>query len=498
MGIRIFIYRKWAALRVKQVKKISARPIEAQQKTLQQLIAKARNTEFGRDHNFDSITTVKDFQREVPVRNYEQARKYFDRIVEGKPNISWPGVPLYLAKTSGTTSGAKYIPITKDIVSNLIGGARDGLLHFGQATGKNEFVEGKMLFLSGSPELVTNEYGMKIGRLSGITHLIIPSWIRKNRLPSFKTNVIEDWETKVDEVLEEAMQEDLRLMSGIPPWVQMFFERLEQKTGKLPLEQWPKLDGFIHGGVDFAPYRGIFARFFKENVPIWETYAASEGFFSFQDTLEDGMLLVTYRGIFFEFIPLEHFHDESPPRLTLGEVEIGKPYALILSSMAGLWAYDIGDVVKFVSLDPPRIKVSGRVKHFISAFGEHVIGEEVNRAMTAATNGQDCEVNEYTVAPFISREAGESFHEWLVEFARLPEDLAAFSQTLDEELRRQNAYYEDLRAGSMLKPVQVTPIEINGFRNYMKSIGKLGGQNKIPRLSNNRKIAEALHKYRKN
>lgn len=498
MGIRSVIYRTWSGKRVEKVAKASSRPVEAQSQALLKLVDKAKNTKFGLDHGFKSIKTIKDFQSQVPVRNYEQARSYFDQIVKGKTDITWPGKPLYLAKTSGTTSGAKYIPITKDSLHNFVTGGRDALLHFGKATGHYEFVEGKMLFLSGSPELEANEAGMVVGRLSGITHLIIPNYVRKNRLPSFPVNKIEDWEEKVDQVLAEAMNEDLRLMSGIPPWVQMFFERLEEKTGKLPREQWPNLQAFVHGGVDFAPYASIFDRFFKQEVPIWETYAASEGFISYQSTLEDGMLLLTDLGIFFEFIPLEEVGTENPSRLSIGEVELNKQYAIILTTAAGLWAYDIGDVVKFVSLDPPKIKVTGRVKHFISAFGEHVIGEEVNRAMTIASAIQMADVNEYTVGPFISERKGESYHEWMIEFAREPNNLKEFSRILDMEIRRQNAYYEDLRAGSLLQPAKVTSVSINAFRDYMKSIGKLGGQNKIPRLSNDRKIVDALNKYRKN
>ena len=497
MSLKASIFKWWSALRINRMEKRAGYAQEDQLRTLRNLLDKAKYTQFGKDHGFESIQTVAQFQEKVPVRDYEAAKNYFDQTVKGVPDVLWPGVPLYFGKTSGTTSGAKYIPITRDSVKNFIHAALESLMGLGVYRKDAGFVEGKMLFLSGSPQLDENEHGMKIGRLSGISHVIVPGYAKKNRLPSLAINEISDWETKVEKVLEEAMQEDLRLISGIPSWILMFFEKLKERTGKLPVDQWPNLVAYVHGGVNFEPYETVFEEYFQGKVTCWETYPASEGFLGIQMDDSGGMRLVLNQGIFYEFIPLEEAHQENPTRFTVGEVKQNQQYAIILTTSAGLWAYHLGDVVRFTSLNPPRIKVTGRVKHFISAFGEHVIGEEVDAAMVATLEGIPAEVNEYTVAPFLATEAGESYHEWLVEFKSEPEDINVFSQQLDQEMRKQNAYYEDLRTGNILRQVKVTPLFTYAFRNYMKSIGKLGGQNKIPRLSNDRKIADALYKYRK-
>jgi phenylacetate-coenzyme A ligase PaaK-like adenylate-forming protein len=411
--------------------------------------------------------------------------------------VSWPGKPLYLAKTSGTTSGAKYIPITKASIRKQIKGAQDALFCYMAETGNASFLDGKMMFLSGSPEIETNEHGLKTGRLSGIVNHFVPQYLQKNRVPTYAVNVIEDWEEKVHQIVQQIKDQDLRLISGIPPWVQMLFEELEHQTGQQPLEAWPNLQLFVQGGVDFQPYHPIFDQYFGSQVAISEVYPASEGFFAIQDSQEDeGLLLMPDYGIFFEFIPLEQYGREEAPRLTLDEVEVGQQYALILSSNAGLWAYDIGDTVKFTSVNPWKIRVSGRVKHFISAFGEHVISEEVNQAIMDAAHATGAKIREFTVAPLIKEQKGDSAHEWLIEFEKEPDDLEQFTRTLDDSVRRQNSYYEDLRSGNILRQNLVWRLQTDASREYMKSQGKLGGQNKFPRLSNDRKIADFLYQFR--
>lgn len=467
-----------------------------QEKTRKALIKKAQNTAFGKDHGFAEIVSYEDFCKQVPVRNYEKQKTYFDRIVAGEADVLWPGKPLYLAKTSGTTSGAKYIPITKESIRRQIASARDALLLYVAETGKGAFFDGKMMFLSGSPEIDQNEAGMRIGRLSGIVNHFVPAALTSNRVPSYEANIIEEWEDKVSAIVDEVHPEDLRLISGIPPWVQMFFEELEEKTSKAPLEVWPNLSLYVHGGVDFSPYRPIFKEYFGDRVDLIETFPASEGFFAYQNSQKvDDLLLLTNNGIFYEFIPLDKYGQEDAPRLSLKDVELDTQYALILSTNAGLWGYDIGDTIKFTSIDPYKIRVTGRVKHFISAFGEHVISEEVNRAILEATEASGSSFKEFTVAPSITTEKGNSCHEWYIEFTKTPEDLNAFAALLDVSLCKQNAYYNDLRSGNILKQAEVFALKTDATREYMKSIGKLGGQNKFPRLSNNRKIVSFLEDF---
>lgn len=496
MSLKAFIAKIWAKRLARKYAKMSKDALSLQEKTFQYLIRSAEQTSFGKAHNFSEIRTRADFQKQVPVRDYEQAKTWFERIYKGEADVSWPQKPLYLAKTSGTTSGAKYIPISKESIKMQINAARDALLLYIAETGNASFLDGKMMFLSGSPEIEENQYKIRTGRLSGIVNHFVPNYLQKNKVPSYQTNIIADWEDKVKQIVEEVKGEDLRLISGIPPWVQMFFEELEAQTGKKPLEVWPNLKLFVQGGVDFNPYRPIFKGYFSNKVDISEVYPASEGFFALQDSQKDeGLLLLPDQGIFYEFISMEEYGTENPRRYTLGEVELGKQYAIIISTNAGIWAYDIGDTVKFTSINPWKIRVSGRVKHFISAFGEHVIQEEVNQAMIAATQATQATFHEFTVAPNIKEEKGESAHEWFIEFDQEPKDLTNFAKILDKEMRKLNAYYEDLRAGNILNIAQVYKLQPQATRAYMKSIGKLGGQNKFPRLSNERKIADALQDF---
>ncbi len=497
MSIKTFIAKSWSRQRARSIKQQATFALELQERTFFNLIHRARKTAFGKAHGFSEIQSVADFQARVPVKDYEGRREWFDRITTGEANVCWPGVPLYLAKTSGTTSGAKYIPITKESIAKQILGARDTLMSYIAATGHASFLDGKMMFLSGSPEIDKNQHGLRTGRLSGIVNHFVPSYLTANRVPSYEANIIEDWETKVKTIVEEIKDQDLRLISGIPPWVQMLFEELEHQTGKQPLEVWPNLSLFVQGGVDFSPYKPIFDKYLGGQVGMAELYPASEGFFAFQDDPNDsGLLLQPDYGIFYEFIPMGEIGKENPTRLTLDQVKLGEQYALVLSSNAGLWAYDIGDTVKFTSINPWKIRVSGRVKHFISAFGEHVISEEVNAAIMAACAKTGASFQEFTVAPLIKEEKGQSAHEWLIEFVEAPKDFRIFAQCLDRTLQGRNSYYQDLREGNILKQALVHPIQPGASREYMKSIGKLGGQNKFPRLSNDRKIADYLSTYR--
>ena len=476
----------------KSIQKWSNNPVETQEKVFQDLIAKAAGTEFGKDHDFISINSYADFIKRVPVRDYEALKPYVEKVVAGEKDILWVGKPLYFAKTSGTTSGSKYIPITKESMPSHVEAARNAILMYIHETGNAKFVDGKMIFLQGSP-ILTEQNGVQLGRLSGIVAHYVPKYLQKNRLPSLKTNCIDDWETKVDAIVEETLPEDMTIISGIPSWVQMYFEKLQEKTGKKVGDIFKNFNLFIFGGVNYEPYRAKFENLIGRKVDSIELYPASEGFFAFQDKQnEKGMLLQLNSGIFYEFIKADEFFDESPVRISIKDVEIGVNYVMIISSNAGLWAYNIGDTIEFTSTKPYRVIVSGRIKHFISAFGEHVIGKEVEQAMQEATANSDIRVSEFTVAPQISPSEGLPYHEWFVEFENNPEDLSALAKKLDESLQKQNSYYFDLIEGKVLQPLKITKVEKDGFQNYMKSIGKLGGQNKIPRLSNDRKIVDLL------
>ncbi len=495
MKIKSFLAKPLAAFIHSRVKKGMHTAVNDQQNTLNYLLKAAPRTQFGIDHHLKDVSDYKGFAQAVSIKDYEQYKPYIEQIKEGKHNVLWHGKPIYFAKTSGTTSGVKYIPITKDSIGNHIDTARNALLCYMAETGNTAFADGKLIFLSGSPEL-ERVGGIPTGRLSGIVNHHVPSYLRKNQMPSYETNCIEEWETKLDKIVQETINENMTLISGIPPWMQMYFDRLTEKSGKKIKDLFPNFQVLVHGGVNFEPYKAkLFEAIGKEMHTI-ETFPASEGFFAFQDTqTEEGLLLNTNSGIFFEFVPADEIFNENPTRLSLADVKVGVNYALIINSNAGLWGYNIGDTVKFLSTDPYRLVVTGRTKHFISAFGEHVIGEEVEHALLQAAQQHHVRIIEFTVAPHISQGKGYSFHEWFVEFEKQPDNIQAFALDVDNNLRSKNIYYDDLINGSILLPLQVRPMRKNAFIEYMKSIGKLGGQNKLPRLSNDRKIAEALQPW---
>jgi hypothetical protein len=498
MKIKSYLAKPFANIVHKKVQKSMRSALEDQENILTALVKKGKVAEFGKEHHLGEVADHQSFIQAVPIRDYEKLSPYIAKIKEGKANILWPGRPIYLAKTSGTTSGAKYIPITNDSIPNHIGTARNALLCYIATSGNADFANGNMIFLSGSPTL-DRIGGIPTGRLSGIVNHHIPSYLKKNQLPTFETNCIEDWENKLEKIVEETVARNMTLISGIPPWMQMYFDRLIEKTGKKIGDLFPEFSVLVHGGVNFSPYRSKLMESIGRNIDTIETFPASEGFFAFQDTRdEEGLLLNTNSGIFFEFIPAGEIFNENPARLSLKDVKIGENYALIINNNAGLWGYNIGDTVKFVSLDPYRIIVSGRIKHFISAFGEHVIGEEVEYSLIKAANDKGIRVVEFTVAPMVTQDQGKSYHEWFVEFEEDPQDLAAFAATVDEHMRAKNIYYDDLIRGNILKPLVIRPLKKNAFIDFMRSQGKLGGQNKVPRLSNDRKIASELEKMANN
>ena len=505
MKFKSFLAKPYASIIYSRICKNIASAVTDQQAILQQLIKEGSKTFFGNEHGFKSLKTYDDFKKAVPLRPYEAFIPYIDKIKNGEQSVLWKGKPIYFAKTSGTTSGAKYIPISSESIPNHINGARDALLCYMAQSGNTDFANGKMIFLSGSPTL-DRVGGIPTGRLSGIVNHYVPRYLRGNQLPSYETNCIEDWEAKLERIVAETINEEMTLISGIPPWVQMYFDWLTaQSGGKKIKELFPQLQVIVHGGVNFEPYRSkLLESLGGSGVDMIETFPASEGFFAFQDDLtQPGLLLNTNAGMFYEFVPVNEIgigigtgiNNENPTRLQLADVVIGENYALVVSTNAGLWGYLIGDTVKFVSLSPYRLVVTGRISHFISAFGEHVIGEEVDYAIRQASIEFETYIKEFTIAPAIAVKDGLPYHEWFIEFETPPNNLAAFALSIDKHLRGKNIYYDDLIKGNILQPLIIRPMQKNAFIGYMKSVGRLGGQNKVPRLSNDRKIADSLAEW---
>lgn len=494
-SLKAFLAKPFAKQVKRKMKKWLSKPIETQDKVFQHLISVGTGTIFGKDHDFVSINSHDDFVKKVPIRDYEALKPYVDKVVAGQENILWKGKPIYFAKTSGTTSGVKYIPITDVSIKAQVEASRNAILLYLNETGNASFVNGKMIFLQGSPVL-TEKNGIKIGRLSGISAHYVPKYLQKNRLPSWETNCIQDWETKVDTIVDETINENMTIIAGIPSWVQMYFEKINKRTGKPIGEVFKNFNLFIYGGVNYEPYRTKFEKLIGRKVDSIELYPASEGFFAFQDKQQEkGMLLLLNSGIFYEFVKADEFFNDNPKRITIKDVELGVNYVMIISTNAGLWAYNVGDTVEFTSLNPHRIIVTGRIKHFISAFGEHVIGKEVEQAMQEATKQFSVNMTEFTVAPKLNPIHGLPYHEWFIEFETEPINIQEIEVFLDQSLQAQNSYYLDLIKGKVLQPLKISVVEKDGFNKYMNTIGKLGGQNKVPRLANDRKIADILSNY---
>ncbi len=495
MKIKSFLAKPFASYIYKGIRKSMGTAVDDQENILKTLIKVGRATEFGKSAGLEKVNDYEEYKEAVALRDYEQMKPWIERIKEGRHNVLWKGRPIYLAKTSGTTSGAKYIPITKDSIPNHINTARNALLCYMAETGNTRFADGRMIFLSGSPEL--ERIGdIPTGRLSGIVNHHVPRYLRTNQLPSYETNCIEDWEIKLNKIVDETLDKNMTLISGIPPWMQMYFDELIKRSGRKVGELFPHFSVMVQGGVNFEPYKAKLLECIGRKVDTIELFPASEGFFAFQDSQEaEGLLLNSNSGIFYEFVPAGEIFNERPTRLSLKDVKAGENYAVIINSNAGLWGYNIGDTVKFVSTEPFRLLVTGRTRHFISAFGEHVIGEEVEASMLKAAEAEQAQITEFTVAPFVSNDKGKSYHEWFIEFENKPHDLKKFADRLDRNLREKNIYYDDLVSGHILSPLKITLVRKNGFIDYMKSIGKLGGQNKVPRLSNDRTIADELGKW---
>lgn len=468
-------------------------PYGTQERTLKTLLRQAGQTQFGQEHGFDAISKHEQLGQTVPLRDYEGLRPWLDNVHAGKANVLWPGKPIYLAKTSGTTSGSKYIPLTRESTPNHIRSALNAALCYFKNTNSHAILEHYLLYLSGSPDL-QKKHGIHVGRLSGISNHQVPAWLRTHQLPTLKVNRMDDWEAKVEAMVTESLKKPVSLIGGIPPWIQMYLDRMVARTGQPVGDFFPMLRVLLYGGVNVAPYKQKLFDTIGRVVDTVELYPASEGFFAYQDRVEEaGMLLLLNEGIYYEFVPLAEIDQPNPTRLPLEGVQVGQHYVMVISTNAGLWSYVLGDVVQFVTTAPHRVLVTGRVSHYTSAFGEHVIAQEVDQAI-AQTLAQfpGVQVLEFTVAPQLTPAQGLPHHEWWIAFGQAPADMPAFEAALDQAMRRQNVYYDDLVRGSILRPLVVQALPADAFRVYMKTQGKLGEQNKVPRLANHRRIAEAL------
>jgi len=494
MGIITNIVRTIAVRVHNQIEFMAAHPHKFQDSTFTQNVKKGKVTIYGKEHNFGDIHSYEDYKKKVPLNNYEALRPYMERVLAGERNVLWPGKPKYVVGTSGTTGGIKYVPLSKDSLPYHYNTARNAVFNYTLKYGLLRIFNGKLLFLSGSPELGKTGV-IPSGRLSGIVNHQVPRWLKFNQIPSWETNTITDWEEKVYKIAQESIDENMTMISGIPPWVMMYYESLLDQTGASSIsELFPNYELFVYGGVNFEPYRKRLENLCGKQIDSIETYPSSEGFVAFQDIKGDaGLLLNVNGGVFYEFVPADQIHDENPTRMQLRDVELGVDYAIILTNNAGLWGSILGDVVEFTSLEPYRLIVKGRVEHFLSAFGEHIIAGEIESAMSTALSGTGVHISEFTVAPQVDpEEGGLPYHEWIVETDDGPLELSAFGRILDQCMQTKNFHYKDLRAGKVITRLKVSPVPKGTFNKYMKKQGKLGGQNKVPHLSNTRLIADQL------
>lgn len=478
-----------------KVKRAVANPFAAQDATFNHLISRAKNTRFGREHDFHSISHYKDFKRHVPLRDYEALKPYINAIIAGESDVLWPGRPIFFAQTSGTASGNKYIPITTDFLQPYRTSAINAMCVYIAETGDAASVMGKLFYFAQNIE--TDRFnGVSVRPISGIAQAHTPRLFRKRFLPSDKANSINDFEKKIDISVEETVHEDVTLISGIPAWVQFYCNKLIERTGKPIKDIFPRFSLLVHGGVSIEPYRANLYNSIGKKVNTTELYPASEGFIGFQGSRkEPGLLLNLSTDIFYEFVPADEIFSASPTRVCLRDVETGVNYAAILNTSAGLWGYVLGDVIKFISKNPYRFIVAGRTAELISTAGEHLIAEDVESALADILKETGVRVIEFTVAPHSHPESGLPYHEWFIEFEKRPAKPAWFATRLNRLIGERNFNYRLLFEGKVILPLKIMMVSKGTFAQYMKSIGKLGGQNKVPRLSNDRKIADAMMKY---
>ncbi len=475
-------------------------PIRVQELTLLQMVATARSTHFGRAHGFNEIRSIADYQARVPLREYPDFAPFWTRTARGESDVTWPGRPRHWVKTSGTTAGDKYIPVTPEAFAAHWKGGWDAFVLAAERAGAAHLLGGSLLFLGGSTTLRPYGDGCLVGDLSGLVVRRLPPGIRRCYSPGQTIAGLPEWEARLAAVASLTAWQDLRLLCGMPSWVIILFERVaavRRRAGQ-PVANvgqcWPNLRVFIHGGVAFAQYLQVFEQWMGRPLHSVETYPASEGFVALQTETDGGLTLMLDYGIFYEFVPVEDLGTERPRRHTVAEVELGRSYAVVLTSPAGLWSYLLGDTVRFPARDPLRLRITGRIRHFVNAFGENVIVEEVEQALLAASCATGADVVEFTVAPrYPSQVDPRGGHEWLVEFRVPPEDIGEFTRTLDQELQALNTDYRTKRARDfgMVSP-RVLRLPPGTFYRWMREAGKLGDQHKVPRVTNDRSVADGL------
>jgi hypothetical protein len=475
-------------------------PVQAQREVLQELVTAAQYTEFGRKYNFSSLFTIKAFKQAVPIQEYDDVKPYIHRIMDGEQNLLWNTPVYWFAKSSGTTSEkSKFIPISDESLEDChYKAAKDVLTLYYNAHPESDLLTGKGLVIGGSHNIHTVNEETHYGDLSAVLLQNTPFWSHWIRTPELSIALMDEWETKIEKLAETTITENVTSISGVPTWTMVLFKRILEITGKNNMsEVWPNLELYMHGGVSFTPYREQFRRLIGKSINYLEMYNASEGFFAAQDNpKEDGMLLFTDHGVFMEFMPIEEYGKNDPRTIGLDQVEPGKNYALVISTTGGLWRYMIGDTIQFTSLLPYRIKVSGRLKHYINAFGEEVIVDNTDKAVSIASEKTGAVVNDYTAAPVYFSEEQNGAHEWLIEFDKEPANLDEFVTELDAALKSINSDYEAKRYKDIaLRQPIVHNLQKGIFNAWLKSKGKLGGQHKVPRLSNERNFIDDILRY---
>ncbi|MFK7810273.1 MAG: GH3 auxin-responsive promoter family protein [Saprospiraceae bacterium] len=493
-----FGLKKYASFHLKKWDDSVLYPEKYQAEVFNQLIREAANTQFGKEHNFDAIESYEDFCESVPLRSYEELAPYITRIKEGEEDVLYPGKPKYFSVSSGTTSSVKYIPVTDAFVKTYTKSGLHLLFSYFRQTDNYDMIFGKNMMLQGSPEL-EDINGVLAGRMSGVSYHIMPQVLKGNRLPSYETNTIADWDEKIRTIAEETSTKNLQILGGIPPWIMMYFDYLSAHTKeKLIKDVFPNLKLYIHGGVNFAPYRQLIFDKIGKEIDTLDTYTASEGFLGFQENLgHPEMTLCSNNGIFYEFVEVEDYRkNKYPKRLRLSEVQKDTDYLIILNTISGMWGYIIGDLIRFSDTRPYQFSITGRLSQYTSLFGEHLIESEVRIVLKAASEQFNFKTRAFTVAPNLLLETQHSHHEWWIDFVETPSNLAEIAKMMDEKLGRLNHLYADLINGKVISSLKIIPIQSKGFEKCFMENGKIDGQNKISVLSNNRELVSQLEKYK--
>ncbi|RYF85498.1 MAG: GH3 auxin-responsive promoter family protein [Chitinophagaceae bacterium] len=491
---------RFARLRLWSIEQWMADPVSAQFAVWQDLLAAGQYTEFGRKHQFSQIQSLADFKKAFPIQDYDSIKGFIERMMHGEENLLWNTPVKWFAKSSGTTSDkSKFIPVSEEsLKDNHYKASKDVLSLYYIANPESDLLTGKGLVIGGSHQINQHNDDVQYGDLSAVILQNSPFWSNWIRTPDLSIALMDEWEAKIEKLAQSTIQENVTSMAGVPTWLIVLLKRILEITGKENIKQvWPSLELYMHGGVSFVPYRQHFEKLIGAPIKYMEMYNASEGFFAAQDDLnEEGMLLMCDHGIFYEFMPASEFDRENPETVQLDEVEVGKNYAPVITTNGGLWRYLLGDTIQFTSVNPFRIKVSGRIKHFINAFGEEIIVDNTDQAISIACRKTGVAVTDYTAAPIYFSEKGNGAHEWLIEFEKEPENLAAFVAEMDAALQHINGDYEAKRYKDIaLRLPEVTAIPKGSFAAWLGSKGKLGGQHKVPRLSNDRTTLEEIKRF---